>query len=200
MTASRANENSVRSRRRGMMLVLGVATFLAVVLCFCAGRRCLETMSAGAGECIADKVAHASFLDSSLEDILLSLPDVAAVDFVGSADFPLLTDEGVSRCVLQVSVGDEFFGEPAISTANLGPARTIYVKLLFVVSRNKVFPATVMTQTVINELANASRENRPTLTSLLHDFPVLSWNEQQTACSPSVLGARSLDSWCYRSN
>lgn len=195
MTAFRATEVPGRSRRKVVWFVLPAAILLGGVLYLCAGPRCLKTVSERTGNCIADRVAQASFLGSSLEKMLQALPDVAAIHFVGSADFPLLTDEGVSRCVLRVAAGEQSSGQQSTSPAATGTVETTSVTLLFVVSRNKVFPGTLMTKAVIDGLAAVSGSTRPTLRSLLRDFPIRSWSAQQTACAPSVLDARSLDSW-----
>ena len=145
------------------------------------------------GKAISEKVASAPFYTTNLYQALLSFPDVKDIEFVGSADFPVLSDEGVAECGIHFEIPIHTKDGSHSNAENVAREKK-NINLVFTVSRNKVYPGNVLTKKIIDKMAESYPRKLPSLTSIIAAYSN-NINNIQGTCSPNVLNAISLDSY-----
>lgn len=124
---------------------------------------------------IASKVSNWPFMQSTLQGVLTSLPNVRTFACRGHVECAPLTNEGTAEVFLRLSDGRE-------------------MRLVFYLINDHLYPATQRTKQFVSILESCYHSNPPAF-SVVNDFLSgldIKSNVYETCCSPQVLNAKPL--------
>jgi len=156
------------------LLLLAIFSLIFVAIKYHVVETGLNRLEKMSGEVIAEKVSATSFCATSLYQALKSFPDVKQISFSGSADFPLLFNEGVVECTVKYDKEQ--------------------IRLVFLLLGHKVYPGNILTKRIIEKMVESYSSKLPPLASIINTFSH-ELDKIQGTCTPNVINAVSLDSY-----